>query len=184
MKTIQQETRAKILDGTKVSGAIIDCVRESIAGHVNSGGRRPGLAVVLVGNDPASSIYVRAKRRDCERAGILARDYDLEAGTSQQQLLELIDRLNEEPDVDGILVQLPLPAHIDETSVTNRINCDKDVDGPASLLRYRQPIHACRRGGRIEHRRPPYVPGIAVDRVHGNGKPSLHAQPGGARAQC
>jgi methylenetetrahydrofolate dehydrogenase (NADP+)/methenyltetrahydrofolate cyclohydrolase len=129
MKTIQQETGAKILDGTKVSGAIIDCVRESIAGHVNSGGRRPGLAVVLVGNDPASSIYVRAKRRDCERAGILARDYDLEAGTSQQQLLELIDRLNEEPDVDGILVQLPLPAHIDETSVTNRINCDKDVDG-------------------------------------------------------
>ena len=74
MKTIQQESTAKILDGLKVSGAVIERVRESIEIHVKSGGRRPGLAVVLVGSDPASSIYVRAKRRDSERAGILARD--------------------------------------------------------------------------------------------------------------
>ena len=108
METIQQESEAKILDGVKVSDAVIECVRESIERHVGSGGRRPGLAVVLVGNDPASSIYVRAKRRDCERAGILARDYDLDAGTSQERLLGLIDQLNEDPDVNGILVQLQI----------------------------------------------------------------------------
>jgi len=118
-----------MLDGLKVSAAVIDCVRESIEVHVNSGGRRPGLAVVLVGNDPASSIYVNAKRRDCERAGILATDFDLDEDTSQEYLLDLIDRLNEEPGIDGILVQLPLPPHIDEAAVTNRINSNKDVDG-------------------------------------------------------
>jgi methylenetetrahydrofolate dehydrogenase (NADP+)/methenyltetrahydrofolate cyclohydrolase len=129
MKTIQQESTAKILDGIKVSGAIIGCVRASIDNHVAKGGRRPSLAVVLVGNDPASSIYVRAKRKDCDRAGIVARDFDLAADTSEAELLDLIDRLNESPDVDGILVQLPLPAHINESAVTNRILSDKDVDG-------------------------------------------------------
>ena len=121
--------QARILDGLKASEAIIGRVRESIESHVQAGGRRPGLAVVLVGSDPASSIYVRAKRRDCERAGILARDYDLDESTSQESLLHLIDELNDQPDVDGILVQLPLPAHIDENSVTNRISSSKDVDG-------------------------------------------------------
>ena len=101
MNRIQQESKAKILDGLKVSGVVIEQVRESIEIHVESGGRRPGLAVVLVGSDPASSIYVRAKRRDCERAGILARDYDLDASTSQEYLLDLIDQLNVDPDVDG-----------------------------------------------------------------------------------
>jgi methylenetetrahydrofolate dehydrogenase (NADP+)/methenyltetrahydrofolate cyclohydrolase len=123
------ETKARILDGNKVSDAVIACVRTAIEAHVDSGGRRPGLAVVLVGDDPASSIYVRAKRRDCERAGILARDFDLEASTSQDGLLDLINQLNDDPGVDGILVQLPLPAHIDEASVTNSIHSDKDVDG-------------------------------------------------------
>jgi methylenetetrahydrofolate dehydrogenase (NADP+)/methenyltetrahydrofolate cyclohydrolase len=129
MNTIQQESKAKLLDGNKVSQAIIDSVRKSIEIHVASGGRRPGLAVVLVGSDPASSIYVRAKRRDSERAGILARDFDLNEDTTEQELLEIIDRLNDDPEVDGILVQLPLPHHISEASVTNRIRSDKDVDG-------------------------------------------------------
>jgi methylenetetrahydrofolate dehydrogenase (NADP+)/methenyltetrahydrofolate cyclohydrolase len=129
MKTIQQESTATILDGLKVSAAVINCVRTSIDTHVEKGGRPPGLAVVLVGSDPASSIYVRAKRRDCERAGIHARDFDLDAETSEQELLELIDQLNESPEVDGILVQLPLPPQIDEIAVTNRICADKDVDG-------------------------------------------------------
>ena len=129
MKTIQQETKAEILDGNKVSKAIIHCVREVIEAHVAAGGRRPGLAVVLVGSDPASGIYVRAKRRDCERAGILARDYDLDEETTEETLLGLIDRLNQDPEVHGILVQLPLPPHIDEAAVTNRIEADKDVDG-------------------------------------------------------
>ncbi len=125
----KNQVKAKILDGNEVSAAIIDKVRESIDAHVSEGGRRPGLAVVLVGSDPASTIYVRAKRKDCERAGILARDFDLDAATSQQELLALIDRLNEDPEVDGILVQLPLPDHIEENAVTNRIRSDKDVDG-------------------------------------------------------
>lgn len=122
-------SQAGILDGLKTSATIIDTVHDVISSHVALGGRRPGLAVVLVGTDPASSIYVRAKRRDCERAGIIARDFDLDASTLQRDLLALIDQLNVDPEVDGILVQLPLPDHIDETSVTNRINPDKDVDG-------------------------------------------------------
>lgn len=129
MNTIQQESKAKILDGVKVSQKIIGCVRRSIESHVASGGRRPGLAVVLVGSDPASSIYVRAKRRDCERAGIEARDFDLDSSTTEEELLGLIDRLNEDPEIDGVLVQLPLPHHISEAAVTNRIRSDKDVDG-------------------------------------------------------
>lgn len=129
MNTPETPQKAKILDGIEVSGAVIAAVRESIEAHVGAGGQRPGLAVVLVGDDPASSIYVRAKRNDCERAGILARDYDLAADTPQQALLDLIDELNGAPDIHGILVQLPLPAHIDEVAVTNRICADKDVDG-------------------------------------------------------
>jgi methylenetetrahydrofolate dehydrogenase (NADP+)/methenyltetrahydrofolate cyclohydrolase len=129
MNTPDRQQKAKILDGNKVSGILIASVRQAIEEHVAAGGRRPGLAVVLVGDDPASSIYVRAKRRDCERAGILAQDYDLEAVTTQAELLELIDSLNEDQEIDGILVQLPLPAHIDEAAVTNRIRSSKDVDG-------------------------------------------------------
>lgn len=120
---------AQILDGLAASAAIIEKVRVAIDRHVAADGRRPGLAVVLVGSDPASSIYVKAKRRDCERSGIIARDIDLPASTSEDELLTLIDALNTDPEIDGILVQLPLPDHIEETAVTNRINADKDVDG-------------------------------------------------------
>jgi methylenetetrahydrofolate dehydrogenase (NADP+)/methenyltetrahydrofolate cyclohydrolase len=126
---VLQREQAGILDGLRASAAVIGSVREAIDQHVATGGRRPGLAVVLVGKDPASSIYVHAKRRDCERAGIIARDFDLDVATPQDQLLTLIDQLNIDPAIDGILVQLPLPNHIDETQVTNRINPDKDVDG-------------------------------------------------------
>ena len=119
----------KILDGVETSKAIIETVRAAIELHVESGGQRPGLAVVLLGNDPASSIYVRAKRRDCEKAGIRARDIDLPASTTQEELLDLIDELNHDPEINGILVQLPLPGHIKERAVTNRISSEKDVDG-------------------------------------------------------
>jgi methylenetetrahydrofolate dehydrogenase (NADP+)/methenyltetrahydrofolate cyclohydrolase len=125
----QRGAVARILDGNAASTAIIERVREAIERHAAAGGRRPGLAVVLVGSDPASRIYVRAKRRDCERAGIEARDFDLAQTTSQADLLALIERLNGDPEVNGILVQLPLPAQIDEVAVTNSINADKDVDG-------------------------------------------------------
>lgn len=143
MKKNNEEYTARILDGLKVSGAVITAVKDVIETHVDRGGRRPGLAVVLVGNDPASSVYVKAKRRDCERAGIIARDYDLPSETTEQELLDLIDELNRDGAIDGILVQLPLPVHINETSVTNRIDAGKDVDGFHALsvgsLALRQP---------------------------------------------
>ncbi|MEJ2687146.1 MAG: bifunctional methylenetetrahydrofolate dehydrogenase/methenyltetrahydrofolate cyclohydrolase FolD, partial [Gammaproteobacteria bacterium] len=91
--------------------------------------RRPGLAVVLVGTDPASQVYVRGKRRDCEDVGILSKAFDLPADISQDELLDLIDRLNGDNELDGILVQLPLPAHIDPETIIERIRPDKDVDG-------------------------------------------------------
>lgn len=118
-----------ILDGLEVSQAVLTAVHDAIAGHVEAGEHRPGLAVVLVGADPASAIYVRAKRKDCERAGIAARDFDLSAETTQQELLALIDRLNQDDEIQGILVQLPLPPQIDETAITNSIRASKDVDG-------------------------------------------------------
>lgn len=90
--------------------------------------RRPCLAAVLVGDDPASQIYVRNKERDCRRCGIDSRRYDLPADVSESELLGLIDRLNREDAVDGILVQLPLPEHIDERKVINAVAPDKDVD--------------------------------------------------------
>ena len=129
MNDKNRQQKARILDGNEVSAAVISRVRESIEKHVDSGGRRPGLAVVLVGDDPASSIYVNAKRNDCERSGILAKDFDLDASARQEDLLALIDQLNEDPEIDGILVQLPLPPHNDEVKVTNRIHSSKDVDG-------------------------------------------------------
>lgn len=120
---------ANILDGNEVSAAILQSVHEATDAHVRAGGQRPGLAVVLVGDDPASAIYVRAKRNDCIKAGIQARDFDLPADTSQEELLALIDQLNHDDDIHGILVQLPLPPQIEETSITNSIKSNKDVDG-------------------------------------------------------
>lgn len=117
------------MDGNLVSKTTLASVHDAIESHLQHGGRRPGLAVVLVGSDPASSIYVNAKRKDCEKAGIIARDFDLPAETSEQDLLALIDKLNSDDTVDGILVQLPLPEHIDEVAITNSINVKKDVDG-------------------------------------------------------
>jgi methylenetetrahydrofolate dehydrogenase (NADP+)/methenyltetrahydrofolate cyclohydrolase len=118
-----------ILDGNEVNLAILDSVREAVEEHVSAGGKRPKLAVVLVGDDPASAIYVRAKRNDCVKAGIEAVDFDLPAETTQRELLDLIDRLNEDDDIQGILVQLPLPPQIEETAITNSIRSAKDVDG-------------------------------------------------------
>jgi methylenetetrahydrofolate dehydrogenase (NADP+)/methenyltetrahydrofolate cyclohydrolase len=124
-----KSAKAAILDGNEVSGAILDSVRDAIELHVGKGGQQPGLAVVLVGSDPASAIYVRAKRKDCAKAGIKAVDFDLPAETSQEELLALIDKLNHDDSIHGILVQLPLPPQIKETAITNSIKSDKDVDG-------------------------------------------------------
>lgn len=129
MKEILKQKTAAILDGLEVSEVVLSDVRKVIDAHVQGGGQRPGLAVVLVGSDHASMIYVRAKRKDCEKAGISTRDIDLPYETTQVELLALIDGLNRDDEVHGILVQLPLPPQIDEISITNSIKSSKDVDG-------------------------------------------------------
>jgi methylenetetrahydrofolate dehydrogenase (NADP+)/methenyltetrahydrofolate cyclohydrolase len=120
---------ARIIDGKSIAAKIRKQVRAQIDARLAAGTRRPGLAVVLVGNDPASEIYVKNKRLACEEAGLLSRSYDLAADTSEQALLDLIDALNEDGTIDGILVQLPLPAHINAETIIEHIRPDKDVDG-------------------------------------------------------
>jgi len=104
-------------------------VAEKVKQRLAAGKRAPGLAVVLVGENPASQIYVGSKRRACEEVGFVSRSYDLPATTSEADLLQLIDDLNDDREIDGILVQLPLPAGIDNVKVLERITPDKDVDG-------------------------------------------------------
>jgi methylenetetrahydrofolate dehydrogenase (NADP+)/methenyltetrahydrofolate cyclohydrolase len=120
---------ARIIDGKAVAADIRRQVKDSIDRRLARGARRPGLAVVLVGKDPASEIYVRNKRNACAEAGMLSRSYDLPSDTSQQQLLNLIDELNADTAIDGILVQLPLPEQINAETIIERIHPDKDVDG-------------------------------------------------------
>jgi len=120
---------ARILDGKRIADALIEVLRSQIAVRVDQGSRPPGLAVILLGADPASSVYVRNKRRACERAGILSISHDLPTSTSQAELLDLIAKLNDDPAVDGILVQAPLPPHISDEAVIEAIRIDKDVDG-------------------------------------------------------
>jgi len=123
------KTHAQILDGRAVADRLISNVAAAVAAHVDRGGRAPGLAVVLVGDDAASKVYVNHKIRACERAGLVSATHRLSHGTGRGELLALIDALNEDDSVDGILVQLPLPAHLDEREVTRRILPEKDVDG-------------------------------------------------------
>lgn len=120
---------AQLIDGKTIAASIRSEARAQVEARRARGLRTPGLAVVLVGNDPASEVYVRNKRKGCDEAGIHSFAYDLPADTSQADLLALIDRLNADPQIDGILVQLPLPAHIDTETVVERIRPDKDVDG-------------------------------------------------------
>jgi methylenetetrahydrofolate dehydrogenase (NADP+)/methenyltetrahydrofolate cyclohydrolase len=108
---------------------LIENVAHAVRQSVSRGKRPPGLAVVLVGDDPASDVYVGNKVKACARAGLVSRDFRLPHGTDQNSLLALIDELNEDDEIDGILVQLPLPAHMDELEVTRRIDAGKDVDG-------------------------------------------------------
>ncbi|MBN6711165.1 bifunctional methylenetetrahydrofolate dehydrogenase/methenyltetrahydrofolate cyclohydrolase FolD [Haemophilus haemoglobinophilus] len=120
---------AQIISGTELSKKIKSNVAEKIQHYVQQGKRAPGLAVILVGADPASQVYVGSKRRSCEELGIYSKSYDLPAETSEQELLTLIDQLNQDPQIDGILVQLPLPEQINTTKVIERISPAKDVDG-------------------------------------------------------
>ncbi|MBN8809438.1 MAG: bifunctional methylenetetrahydrofolate dehydrogenase/methenyltetrahydrofolate cyclohydrolase FolD [Sphingomonas sp.] len=120
---------ASIIDGKAFALGLRERIATHVAAFEQAAGRVPGLAVVLVGEDPASAVYVRSKHKATVAAGMASFEHKLPADTPQTDLLALIDRLNADPAVDGILVQLPLPAHIDERAVTTRIDPDKDVDG-------------------------------------------------------
>lgn len=120
---------AQTIDGKAIAADVREQVRLDIEQRVNNEQRAPGLAVILVGLDPASQVYVRKKREACDEAGLLSKSYDLDESTDQQTLLTLIEELNADASIDGILVQLPLPEHIDDTLVLEAIHPDKDVDG-------------------------------------------------------
>ncbi|KHF08615.1 bifunctional methylenetetrahydrofolate dehydrogenase/methenyltetrahydrofolate cyclohydrolase FolD [Vibrio parahaemolyticus] len=120
---------AQNIDGTLISQTVRSEVAARVKARVAAGLRAPGLAVVLVGEDPASQVYVGSKRCACEEVGFVSKSFDLPASTSEEELLALIDELNNDNEIDGILVQLPLPAGIDTTHVLERIHPEKDVDG-------------------------------------------------------
>ena len=135
---------AQIIDGKAIAAELRQDIKARVEKRLAEGKRAPGLAVILVGADPASQVYVGSKRRACEEVGFVSVAHDLPAGTSESTLLALIDELNENPDIDGILVQLPLPEHIATESIIERIHPDKDVDGfhPYNVgrLALRQPV--------------------------------------------
>ena len=120
---------AQIISGTQLSNQIKSNVAQQVSQYVERGKRAPGLAVILVGADPASQVYVASKRKSCTEIGITSKSYDLPETTTEQALLELIEELNQDNTVDCILVQLPLPKHIDSTKVIEKISPEKDVDG-------------------------------------------------------
>ena len=120
---------AKIIDGKKISAEVRKEVKSAVEKRLAQNKRPPGLAVILVGSDPASQVYVGHKRKACDEIGIYSRSYDLPTETTQNELITLIDKLNCDEKIDGILVQLPLPKQLDASLVIERINPDKDVDG-------------------------------------------------------
>lgn len=120
---------AQLINGKEVSQQCLDQVAEQVLQRQAEGRRVPGLAVVLVGDDAASAVYVRNKKAACEKVGFKSFSHTLPADTGEEQLLSLIDELNANPEVDGILVQLPLPKQINSQNVLERIRPDKDVDG-------------------------------------------------------
>lgn len=134
---------AKILDGKAIASKLRARIAEDVSSLISQGLRPPGLAVILVGNDPASEVYVGSKRRACDEVGFKSVSYDLPSSTRESELLALIDELNEDASIDGILVQLPLPDHINSDTIVERIRPDKDVDGF-------HPFNA----GRLVQRRP------------------------------
>ncbi|OOH92157.1 bifunctional methylenetetrahydrofolate dehydrogenase/methenyltetrahydrofolate cyclohydrolase [Pasteurellaceae bacterium 15-036681] len=137
---------AKILSGTALSTQVKSEISERIQEITAKGYRNPGLAVILVGADPASEVYVNSKRRSCAEVGITSKAFDLPENTSEKELLDIIQQLNQDESVDGILVQLPLPQHIDTTKIIEAIHPSKDVDGfhPYNVGRLAQRIPTLR----------------------------------------
>jgi methylenetetrahydrofolate dehydrogenase (NADP+)/methenyltetrahydrofolate cyclohydrolase len=137
---------ANIIDGKKIAQETISEIKKSIAKNINDGMSPPGLAVVIVGDNPASAIYVRNKRIACEEVGMKSFNHDLPEDTSEKELIELVKSLNNNSEVHGILVQLPLPDHISETKIIESIDPIKDVDGfhPYTIGRLMQRIPVLR----------------------------------------
>jgi methylenetetrahydrofolate dehydrogenase (NADP+)/methenyltetrahydrofolate cyclohydrolase len=137
---------AQTIDGKRASEAIRQQVAKKVVLHRAAGRRAPGLAVILVGTDAASQVYVGSKRSACEEVGFVSKAYDLASDITQTELLTLIDRLNGDTEIDGILVQFPLPENLNSTEVIERINPQKDVDGfhPYNVGRLAQRIPALR----------------------------------------
>lgn len=139
---------AQIIDGKSIAEVLLNSIKVRINQRLQAHKRAPGLAVILVGGDPASSIYVRNKRLACEKVGIISTAYDLPESTTEAELLALIDQLNQNDAIDGILVQAPLPPHIKDEHIIERISPNKDVDGfhPYNIgrLAVRQPtLRSC-----------------------------------------
>ncbi len=158
---------AKLIDGNARAKAIRETIKQRVQTRLDNGLRAPGLAVILVGNDPASEVYVSHKRKDCEQVGIISKAFDLPSSTKQQELLNLIDELNNDADIDGILVQLPLPAGLHADEILERIDPTKDVDGF-------HPFNV----GRLAQRMPllrPCTPAGVIDLLEGTGV-DLHGQ--------
>lgn len=133
---------AQLIDGNARAKAIRESIQQRVQARAQKGLRAPGLAVILVGNDPASEVYVAHKRKDCEQVGITSKAFDLPTTTTQQELCDLIDQLNKDDSVDGILVQLPLPTGLKSDEILERIDPTKDVDGfhPFNIGRLAQRI--------------------------------------------
>ncbi|MGB1263503.1 MAG: bifunctional methylenetetrahydrofolate dehydrogenase/methenyltetrahydrofolate cyclohydrolase FolD [Cognaticolwellia sp.] len=146
---------AALIDGKLIAQQLRHSVKDKVQKRIEHGLRAPGLAVILVGSDPASQVYVGSKRKACEEVGFISRSYDLPPSTSQEELVSLIDELNHDADIDGILVQLPLPEGLDANLIIEHINPLKDVDGfhPNNVgkLALRQPgLRPCTPKGIIE----------------------------------
>ncbi|MFT5635461.1 MAG: methylenetetrahydrofolate dehydrogenase (NADP+)/methenyltetrahydrofolate cyclohydrolase, partial [Cognaticolwellia sp.] len=120
---------AALIDGKLIAQQLRHSVKDKVQQRIENGLRAPGLAVILVGSDPASQVYVGSKRKACEEVGFVSRSYDLPLTTTQDELFNLIDELNNDIKIDGILVQLPLPAGLDANLIIEHINPLKDVDG-------------------------------------------------------
>ena len=125
----KHQMTAQLIDGKQIAANLRQDIAQKVQERLNKGLRAPGLAVILVGSDPASEVYVSHKRKDCEQVGFQSQAYDLPETTTQAELLALIDQLNNDSTVDGILVQLPLPQHLDASLLLERISPSKDVDG-------------------------------------------------------
>jgi methylenetetrahydrofolate dehydrogenase (NADP+)/methenyltetrahydrofolate cyclohydrolase len=139
---------AQIIDGKTIAKKILDQVKIKIKKHTDQNHQAPTLAVILLGNDPASEIYVQHKRQACESIGIISHSFNLPDTATQEELLVLIEKLNQDISIDGILVQLPLPSHIHTPDILEKIHPQKDVDGfhPYNLGRLAQGnplLHSC-----------------------------------------